>query len=258
MSRTANSSKQRSEASRASSAATGAIGSSPATSPLLRACRHRCRRACTSAMKAWKCARRFDRASTASKKRVHQHRLAAPDRAVDVETARRLGRLQPDQPGEGAGLRVGRCSPGASGTARRACRREPPGPDRIRNGGRGRARGSARGWRSSSAVIARGPLPQRAEAVPGSQAMAALGRAQDSRSGWRRDEGAPQEPGCLNAPLPSSAPRARRPAAGTCSLSAGLRAPRPSLAPPPAASPRSRRPAPRTRVRRAPAAACGR
>ncbi len=38
---------------------------------------------------------------------VHQHRLAAPDRAIDVETAQRLDRLHPDESGEGAGLCVG-------------------------------------------------------------------------------------------------------------------------------------------------------
>ena len=37
---------------------------------------------------------------------VHQHGLAAPDRAVNVEPARRLGRLRAEQAREGAGLRV--------------------------------------------------------------------------------------------------------------------------------------------------------
>ena len=34
---------------------------------------------------------------------VHQHGLAAADGPMDVETARRLGRFEPHQPGEGAG-----------------------------------------------------------------------------------------------------------------------------------------------------------
>ncbi len=42
-----------------------------------------------------------------AEEQVHQHRLAATDRAVNVETARRLGWLRAEQPREGARLRLG-------------------------------------------------------------------------------------------------------------------------------------------------------
>ena len=58
-------------------------------------------------MKAWKCARRLSGVFDGVEEHVHQHRLAAPDRAIDVEAARRLGGLEPHEPGEGARLRLG-------------------------------------------------------------------------------------------------------------------------------------------------------
>ena len=69
MSVTANSSKHSSRASLATAAATGARGSSPDTSWRLRAWRQAWMRAWTSAMKAWKCTRRFAVTPARSKKR---------------------------------------------------------------------------------------------------------------------------------------------------------------------------------------------
>ncbi len=46
-----------------------------------------------------------------AEEQVHQHGLAATDRAVNVETARRLGRLRAEQPENGARASSRPCSP---------------------------------------------------------------------------------------------------------------------------------------------------
>ena len=107
MSRTENSSKQRSEASRASAAATGAIGSSPVDlaalqrlTPLIETRVHVGHEGVKmhAALE-----RRFDRVE----EQVHQHRLAAADCAKDVKAARRLGGLEPHQSSESVGPGLG-------------------------------------------------------------------------------------------------------------------------------------------------------
>ena len=115
MSVTCISSKHSSAASSAMPVATCGIGS-PSTSwralPM---------RSCTSAMNSWKWLRCFGAKPHASEEQVHEHRLPAPDVAVDVEAARR--RL--------AGALEEREQPAASRppivqTAAPACRAAPP------------------------------------------------------------------------------------------------------------------------------------
>ena len=104
MSRTENSSKQRSEAWRASSPATGAIGSSPRRlaalqrlTPLIQTRVHVGHEGVK--MRA-ALERRFDRVE----EQVHQHGLAAADCAEDVKAARRLGGLAPINRAKALGL----------------------------------------------------------------------------------------------------------------------------------------------------------
>ena len=149
MSRTANSSKQRREASRASSAATGPIGSSPTTSPRLARLTPSMQAGVHVGHEAVEMRAPLGADLDRLEEEIHQHRLAAPDRAIDIEAARRLGRLQPHESGEGARpLILGAIALEPRGTAPRACRRGSPAQGRIRSDDRERARGIAPGGRS--------------------------------------------------------------------------------------------------------------
>ena len=61
-------------------------------------------RSCTSAMKAWKWTRRLRSDRERLEEQVHQHGLAAADRAPDVEPARRRGVALAEQPAQRARL----------------------------------------------------------------------------------------------------------------------------------------------------------
>ena len=96
-----NSSKHSKDAVCAMPSATGSIGSSPLTRPFLSACRWRKIAACTSAMKAWKCTRRFLPTSAASKNMSISMDLPRPTPPPDVEPLGRLAlRFRAEQPAE--------------------------------------------------------------------------------------------------------------------------------------------------------------
>ena len=108
MSRTANSSKQSSQASAASAAASGAIGSSPDDLAALALLPPAVDARVNVGHEGVKMHATFLRDRRGVEEQVHQQRLAAPDLAVDVEAARRLGRLGADQPTKRAGPPPGR------------------------------------------------------------------------------------------------------------------------------------------------------
>ena len=151
---------------------------------------------------------------------IHQHRLAAPDRAIDIEAARRLGRLQPHESGEGARPLI----LGAIALEPEAQRLERVGEARLRRvefeamivNERAvslRDGGHAKAVTSGRAVKSRHCEERSDEAIQGFVGMrrrrldcfprAAVGVAMTAAPAVE----------CLNAPPPSSAPRALRPEA---------------------------------------------
>ena len=107
MSRTENSSKQSSEASLAISAATGrdrilahGLAALARLAPLIEA-------GVDVGHEGVEMSPALARGLHRVEKHVHQHRLAAADRAMDVEAARRLGRLRAEQAREARWLRLG-------------------------------------------------------------------------------------------------------------------------------------------------------
>ena len=107
MSRTENSSKHSSDASRASFVAIGAIGSSPLVSPRLRAWRHSMQARVHVGHEGVEMGATLAMHEGGVEEHVHQHRLAAPDRAVEIEAARRFGGFEADEARERAWLPLG-------------------------------------------------------------------------------------------------------------------------------------------------------
>ena len=139
-----------------------------------------CRRRCTSSMNSWKCVRRLARDGCCREEQVHQHRLAAPDPAMEVDPARSrrgCGLAAEAEAGEEAarGRRGRRRAPAppARGRAGPAAGPRPPGPGRA---GSRRARAklciAAATWRPRAMVVATGCSGSPVARSTGAQAAA--------------------------------------------------------------------------------------
>ena len=122
-------------------------------------CGPRAMPACTSCMKAWKWTRRLASIASVLVEEVHQHRLAAPDPAPEVDALRRFGAAFGEQPAQSA-LAV--C---ASSAARMRLQHGQDGPLRrigaqlsVPHAGGRRSRSGSRAPRPSARLALAGPV----------------------------------------------------------------------------------------------------